>query len=160
MTREKYESLPLATLKELAKARKMRGVSTLKKGDLIDAMLELDEQEEQKEAAEEAREEVKEEKKPAAKTVAAKTEPAKTEVKAEAKKPAAKKPAAKKPAVAKTTETVFVEYNNGQINVSDIVAKAKEALGNKAVKELNVYYQPETGMVYYTADGESGSYSL
>ena len=62
MTREKYESLPLATLKELAKARKMRGVSTLKKGDLIDAMLELDEQEEQKEAAEEAREEVKEEK--------------------------------------------------------------------------------------------------
>lgn len=94
--------------------------------------------------------EVKEEKKPAAKTVAAKTEPAKTEVKAEAKKPA----------VAKTTETVFVEYNNGQINVSDIVAKAKEALGNKAVKELNVYYQPETGMVYYTADGESGSYSL
>ena len=66
----------------------------------------------------------------------------------------------KKPAVAKTTETVFVEYNNGQINVSDIVAKAKEALGNKAVKELNVYYQPETGMVYYTADGESGSYSL
>lgn len=61
MTREKYESLPLATLKELAKARKMRGVSTLKKGDLIDAMLELDEQEEQKEAAEEAREEVKEE---------------------------------------------------------------------------------------------------
>ena len=89
--------------------------------------------------------EVKEEKKPAAKT-----EPAKTEVKAEAKKPA----------VAKTTETVFVEYNNGQINVSDIVAKAKEALGNKAVKELNVYYQPETGMVYYTADGESGSYSL
>ena len=50
MTREKYESLPLATLKELAKARKMRGVSTLKKGDLIDAMLELDEQEEQKEA--------------------------------------------------------------------------------------------------------------
>ena len=108
------------------------------------------------EAAKEVKAEVKEEKKPAAKTVAAKTEPAK----AEAKKPAAKKPAAKKPAVAKTTETVFVEYNNGQINVSDIVAKAKEALGNKAVKELNVYYQPETGMVYYTADGESGSYSL
>ena len=79
---------------------------------------------------------------------AVKAEPVKAEVKEE------KKPAAK------TTETVFVEYNNGQINVSDIVAKAKEALGNKAVKELNVYYQPETGMVYYTADGESGSYSL
>ena len=89
-----------------------------------------------------------------AKAEAVKKAEAAKEVKAAAKKPAAKKPAAK------TTETVFVEYNNGQINVSDIVAKAKEALGNKAVKELNVYYQPETGMVYYTADGESGSYSL
>ena len=61
MTREKYESLPLTTLKELAKARKMRGVSTLKKSELIDAMLALDEQEEQQEAATEAKEEVKEE---------------------------------------------------------------------------------------------------
>ena len=41
-----------------------------------------------------------------------------------------------------------------------IVAQVKEVIGNKTVKELNVYYQPETGMVYYTADGESGSYSL
>ena len=62
MTREKYESLPLATLKELAKARKMKGVSTLKKSDLIDAMLALDEKEEQQEAATEAKEEVKEKK--------------------------------------------------------------------------------------------------
>ena len=61
MTREKYESLPLATLKDLAKARKMKGVSTLKKSDLIDAMLALDEKEEQQEAATEAKEEVKEE---------------------------------------------------------------------------------------------------
>ena len=61
MTREKYESLPLATLRELAKARKMKGISTLKKGELIDAMLALDEQEEQQEAATEAKEEVKEE---------------------------------------------------------------------------------------------------
>ena len=61
MTREKYESLPLATLKELAKARKMRGVSTLKKSELIDAMLALDAKEEQAEAASEAKEEVREE---------------------------------------------------------------------------------------------------
>lgn len=61
MTREKYESLPLATLKELAKARKMKGISGMKKGDLIDAMLALDEKEKQKEAIEEAKEEVKEE---------------------------------------------------------------------------------------------------
>ena len=43
MTRERYESLPLATLKELAKARNMKGVSTLKKSALIDEMLKLDE---------------------------------------------------------------------------------------------------------------------
>lgn len=61
MTREKYESLPLATLKDLAKARKMKGISGMKKGQLIDAMLALDEQEKQQEANEEAKEEVKEE---------------------------------------------------------------------------------------------------
>lgn len=61
MTREKYESLPLTTLKDLAKARKMRGISTMKKGELIDAMLALDEKEKQKEASEEAKEEVREE---------------------------------------------------------------------------------------------------
>ena len=41
--REKYESLPLATLRDLAKAREMTGVSTLKKAELIEAMLEQDE---------------------------------------------------------------------------------------------------------------------
>ena len=61
MTREKYESLPLATLKDLAKARQMKGISGMKKGQLIDAMLALDEQEKQQEANEEAKEEVKEE---------------------------------------------------------------------------------------------------
>ncbi len=61
MTREKYESLPLATLKDLAKARKMKGISAMKKGQLIDAMLALDEQEKQQEANEEAKEEVREE---------------------------------------------------------------------------------------------------
>lgn len=78
--------------------------------------------------------------------------------KAEAKT-AAKKPAAKKAAV-KTDESVFIEFAGGQIEVSALVAKAKDSIGKKAVKELNVYYQPETGMVYYTADGEEGSYKL
>ena len=79
---------------------------------------------------------------------------------AEVKAAPAKKAPAKKAAPVKTTEKVFVEFAGGQIEMSAIVDKAKEALGNKTVKELNVYYQPETGMVYYTADGESGSYSL
>ena len=79
---------------------------------------------------------------------------------AEVKAAPAKKAPAKKAAPVKTTEKVFVEFAGGQIEMSTIVDKAKEVLGNKTVKELNVYYQPETGMVYYTADGESGSYSL
>lgn len=43
--REKYESLPLATLKDLAKARGMKGVSTIKKAQLIELMLQEDEKE-------------------------------------------------------------------------------------------------------------------
>lgn len=42
MTREQYESLPLTELKEIAKARGMRGTSALKKGNLIELMLEKD----------------------------------------------------------------------------------------------------------------------
>jgi len=61
MTREKYESLPLATIRELAKARKLKGVSALKKKELIDAMVAQDEKESQQEASQEAREVVKEE---------------------------------------------------------------------------------------------------
>ncbi|MCD8325204.1 MAG: Rho termination factor N-terminal domain-containing protein [Lachnospiraceae bacterium] len=46
--REKYESLNLSELKEVAKFRGLRGVSALKKADLINAMLKLDEEEEQR----------------------------------------------------------------------------------------------------------------
>ena len=53
MTREKYESLPLSTLKEVAKTRGLRGISTMKKADLIDLMLEEDDKVSIKEAKEE-----------------------------------------------------------------------------------------------------------
>ncbi|MBQ2800509.1 MAG: transcription termination factor Rho [Lachnospiraceae bacterium] len=43
--REKYESLPLATLKELAKTRGIKGVSTMKKSEVVEAMLEEDKKE-------------------------------------------------------------------------------------------------------------------
>ena len=46
--REKYESLPLATLKDLAKARGLKGISTMKKAELIERMLEEDEKEKEK----------------------------------------------------------------------------------------------------------------
>ena len=45
--REKYESLSLATLKDLAKARGLRGISTLRKPELIERMLQEDEKESQ-----------------------------------------------------------------------------------------------------------------
>ena len=45
--REKYESLPLTTLKDLAKARRLKGISTMKKAELIERMLEEDEKEKQ-----------------------------------------------------------------------------------------------------------------
>ena len=43
--REKYESLSLATLKDLAKARGLRGISTLRKPELIERMLQEDAEE-------------------------------------------------------------------------------------------------------------------
>ena len=48
MSREKYESLPLSTLKALAKSRNMKGISTLRKEALIERMLEEDQKENQK----------------------------------------------------------------------------------------------------------------
>ena len=50
MTREQYETLSLSVLKDLAKKRQMRGTSTLKKSELISAMLEQDEKDKQAEA--------------------------------------------------------------------------------------------------------------
>ena len=41
--REKYETLPLTTLRELAKSRDIKGTSTMKKSEVIEAMLEQDE---------------------------------------------------------------------------------------------------------------------
>jgi chromatin remodeling complex protein RSC6 len=91
--------------------------------------------------------------------------PKKTAVKAEAPKAEEKKaaPAKKAPAkkaVVKTSETVFIEFAGGQIEIASIVEKVKESLAGKAVKDLKVYYQPEKSVAYYTADGESGSVNL
>lgn len=41
--REKYQSLALADLKEIAKSRGIKGTSGMKKADIIDAMVALDE---------------------------------------------------------------------------------------------------------------------
>ncbi len=54
--REKYESLSLAVLKDLAKARGMKGISTLKKAQLIEAMLAQDEKDKEAGEAKQAKE--------------------------------------------------------------------------------------------------------
>ena len=89
---------------------------------------------------------------------AKKAEPAKKAA-APAKKAPAKKAAPAKATAPKAVK-LFVEYQGGQVSTQDIAAKAAEASGKKTIKELNVYYQPETNMVYYTADGTEGSFSL
>ncbi len=53
MMREKYESLPAATLRDLAKHRGLKGISTLRKEQLIERMLEADEKEKQEKAQQE-----------------------------------------------------------------------------------------------------------
>ena len=76
MIRERYESLSLVSLRELAKARGLKGISTLRKPALIERMLEEDAREEQEKSAE-----VQEEaKKPA-------EEPVREEEKAQEKEP-------------------------------------------------------------------------
>ena len=50
MTREKYESLPLKELREVAKARGLKGTTALRKPQLIDRMLEEDEKDAQRQS--------------------------------------------------------------------------------------------------------------
>lgn len=50
--REKYESLAVAVLRDLAKSRGIEGISAMKKADLVEAMLALDEKEKNAKVAE------------------------------------------------------------------------------------------------------------
>nr|MCR5160795.1 Rho termination factor N-terminal domain-containing protein [Lachnospiraceae bacterium] len=49
--REKYESLSLAVLRDLAKARNMKHISSMRKAELVEAMLAQDEIDRQNEEA-------------------------------------------------------------------------------------------------------------
>ena len=82
------------------------------------------------------------------------------EVKETAKKEETpKKAATPKKTVAKTESKFYIEFAGGQIEAQAIMDRAKEVCGKKTIKTLNVYYQPENGMVYFTADGEEGSFA-
>lgn len=129
--------------------------------------------------ANKAAEAAKETKAPAEKTEPAKkaAAPKKETVKKEAapkkevaKKEPVKKEAAPKKAPAKKTTTTkasaksevnfYIEFAGNQLATDVIIEKAKEVCGKKTIKSLNVYYQPENGMVYFTADGEEGSFAF
>lgn len=72
--REKYESLALVQLKELAKVRGIKGVSTMKKAEVVEAMLAEDEKDKAREAAAKAAE------RPAEKAETAQTEGTRADV--------------------------------------------------------------------------------
>lgn len=55
--KEKYESLSLSALRDVAKARGLKGISTAKKSELIDRMLEADDKDRTKEVKEEFKKE-------------------------------------------------------------------------------------------------------
>ena len=55
--KEKYESLSLTALKDIAKSRGLKGVSTMKKAELVERMLEEDDNDKTKEVKEEFRKE-------------------------------------------------------------------------------------------------------
>lgn len=57
MTKERYSSLPLSALKDIAKARKVKGISGLKKNDLIDLLLKKDEEDDGAKIIEQIKEE-------------------------------------------------------------------------------------------------------
>ena len=54
MTKEQYESLAFSDLKEIGKTRGMKSISSMKKAELIQAMLALDEKEARDRSEEEA----------------------------------------------------------------------------------------------------------
>ena len=91
MTRENYENMSVSQLKELAKGRGIKGVSAMRKAEVINALAEMDSAQTQKEEPANAGEEKKPAKKKAAEKKPAEKKPAE-------KKPAKKKPAEEKPA--------------------------------------------------------------
>ncbi len=99
-------------------------------------------------------------KKPAAKKTVAKKAAPEEAKKAVAKKEtaAAKKPAAKKAAVKATIELQFDDRN---VDVDKLAARAAKDYkkNNKAdAKKIEIYVNASEKMVYYVADGVSGSF--
>ena len=86
---------------------------------------------------------------------------------AEKKAPAAKKAAAPKKAAEKKTATkkaaveeLFVESLGAQINVKDLITRAKKESGIKSPKSVKVYVKFEENKVYYVIDEKQDCFFL
>ena len=76
---------------------------------------------------------------------------------AEKKAPANGKTAASR----KAKEAVYLQYAGRELEISDIVEKAKNAYGGRSIKEIRVYVKPEENMAYYVVNGkETGSVQI
>ena len=138
--REKYESLSLAVLRDLAKARGMKGISTFKKGELVEAMLAEDEKEKNEKQAEEK----KAEDKPAAEKEVPKPK-GESDTKAEPKEENTKESnqiEEKKSYTFKVTEGN--DTRDGSIlwvvRIEETLTKDEYIRINKAIKEIGGYY--------------------
>ena len=60
----------------------------------------------------------------------------------------------------KCKEKLVIEYEGTNYEINKIIALVKQEVGKKRYDVINVYFQPETGMIYYIIDGEEGSTSL
>ena len=154
--REKYQSLALTDLKEIAKSRGIKGTSSMKKADVIEAMLALDEQESRPDAGET---ETVEEKKAA--------EGEKTERKQAGQKRAEHKPAGKKaapkqeaqeaqgiPDGAKPQEEAPIKEAQGQAAEKSGTEK-KEAAGKRTEKKGTERKRPERQTIENRAESRS-----
>lgn len=109
------------------------------------------------------------------KAVLEKTEPKaekKSEPKAEKKTAASKTTTAKASTTRKTAEkktatsrkakeSVCLQYAGRELEVTDIVEKAKKAYAGKTIKDIRVYLKPEENMAYYVINGdETGSIEI
>lgn len=79
-----------------------------------------------------------------------------------AKASTTRKTAEKKTATSrKVKESVCLQYAGRELEVTDIVEKAKKAYAGKTIKDIRVYLKPEENMAYYVINGdETGSIEI
>ncbi|MCR4587766.1 MAG: transcription termination factor Rho [Lachnospiraceae bacterium] len=141
--REKLESLSLATLRDLAKGKGLKGAGSMKKAELVDALCSLAEETEEKPAAKKAAEP----KKTTAKKTSAK-KAAKEEVKEEEAEEA---PVAGKPVKASKSKAAKAEIKEEEEEAKEEKASSEDK-GEEAIDEMDSG-QTANGILEVMPDG-------